>query len=95
MNNSENVIADMIVEQLKTMDVDGETMQYILNKVGMEDQMHRQLVMTMPTEKTLELLDEKKDLEDARFMCDNCGGGFKRKEMVFGDDNDLCEDCSK
>ena len=77
------------------MDVDGETMQYILNKVGMEDQMHRQLVMTMPTEKTLELLDEKKDLNDARFMCDNCGGGFKRKEMVFGDDNDLCEDCSK
>jgi hypothetical protein len=51
--------------------------------------------MTMPTEKTLELLDEKKDLDDARFMCDNCGGGFKRKEMVFGDDNDLCEDCSK
>jgi hypothetical protein len=137
MNNSENVIADMIVEQLKTMDVDGETMQYILNKVGMEDQMHRQLVMTMPTEITLELLKEKrelsyqkeeeslanimftsetpeqlkrefegesdeeieaerkKDLDDARFMCDNCGGGFKRKEMVFGDDNDLCEDCSK
>jgi hypothetical protein len=136
MNNSENVIADMIVEQLKTMDVDGETMQYILNKVGMEDQMHRQLVMTMPTEITLELLKEKrelsyqkeeeslanimftsetpeqlkrefegesdeeieaerkKDLDDARFMCDNCGGGFKRKEMVFGDDNDLCEDCS-
>ena len=64
MNNSQNVIADMIVEQLKAMEVDGETMQYILNKVGMDDQMHRQLVMTMPTEKTLELLKEKKDLED-------------------------------
>jgi hypothetical protein len=95
MNISQKVIADMIVEQLKTMEVDGETMQYILNKVGMDEQMHRQLVMTMPTEKTLELLDEKKDLEDTRFMCDNCGGGFEREEMVFGDDNDLCKDCSK
>jgi hypothetical protein len=101
--------------------------------------MHRQLVMTIPTEKTLELLKEKrelsyqkeeeslanimftsetpeqlkrefegesdeeieaerkKDLDDARFMCNNCGGGFKRKEMVFGNlgDNDLCVDCSK
>jgi hypothetical protein len=59
MNNSQNVIADMIIEQLKAMEVDGETMQYILNKVGMDDQMHRQLVMTMPTEKTSELLKEK------------------------------------
>jgi hypothetical protein len=62
MDISQKVIADMIVEQLKTMEVDGETMQYILNKVGMDDQMHRQLVMTIPTEKTLELLKEKREL---------------------------------
>jgi hypothetical protein len=53
-----------IIDQLLLNDVDGETMQYILSKIGMDDQMHRQLVMTMPTEKTLELLKEKKDLEN-------------------------------
>ncbi len=57
------VLADMIVEQLKAMEVDGETMQYIITEVGMDDQMHRQLIMTMPSEKTTELLKEKKDLE--------------------------------
>jgi hypothetical protein len=30
--------------------------------------MHRQLVMTMPTEKTLELLKEKKDLENWKIL---------------------------
>jgi|DEB0MinimDraft_12_1074336.scaffolds.fasta_scaffold01732_5 hypothetical protein len=29
-----------------------------------------------------------------RFSCNNCGGGFSRDEMVFGDDVDLCKDCS-
>ena len=35
---------DKIIAMLKN--VDGETMQYILNKVGMEDQMLKQLVGT-------------------------------------------------
>ena len=30
-----------------------------------------------------------------RFMCTNCGGGFKRSEMVFdkNNDNDFCKGC--
>jgi len=40
--------ADLIIKQLKQMDVDGETMQYILRKVGMEHQMCHQLMSTMP-----------------------------------------------
>lgn len=32
------------------------------------------------------------------YVCQNCGGGFDRDEMVFGDgeeiDVDLCKDCS-
>jgi len=32
-----------IIDMLRTIDVDGETMEYILEQVGMEDQMHRQL----------------------------------------------------
>jgi hypothetical protein len=36
--------ADEIVAMLKSMDVDGETMEYIIRRVGMDDQMTRQLV---------------------------------------------------
>ena len=35
-----------IISKLRTIDVDGETMQYILKKVGMEDQMLKQLIST-------------------------------------------------
>jgi hypothetical protein len=51
-----------IIEELKKMDVDGETMQYILKKTGMEDQMLRQLIMTLPLEQTEYLIEERKDL---------------------------------
>ena len=33
-----------------------------------------------------------KDTRD--YMCQNCGSGFTRSEMVFGDDVDLCTTCS-
>jgi len=35
-----------IIQQLISMDIDGEKMQYILEKIGMEDQILKQLVMT-------------------------------------------------
>ena len=35
---------ETIIDMLKHMDVDGETMQHILKETGMEDQMLRQLV---------------------------------------------------
>jgi hypothetical protein len=35
-----------IIDKLKFIQVDGETMQYILEKVGMEDQMLKQLIST-------------------------------------------------
>ena len=40
-------------------DVDGETMQFILENVGMEYQMLRQLMMTMPIEQVEYLLAER------------------------------------
>jgi hypothetical protein len=51
-----------IIEELKKMNVDGETMQYILKKTGMEWQMLRQLVLTLPLEQTEYLIEERKDL---------------------------------
>ena len=38
-----DVVMD-IIKKLRAIDVDGETMQYILEKVGMEDQMLKQLI---------------------------------------------------
>jgi hypothetical protein len=42
--------------------VDGETMQYILEKVGMDWQMLRQLMLTMPLEQVEYLMEERKDI---------------------------------
>lgn len=43
--------------------VDGETMEYVLRRVGMETQMLRQLIMTMPMEEIEDLLAERRDLD--------------------------------
>lgn len=47
---------------LKTLEVDGETMQYILQEVGMEDQMLRQLVLSVDDDTLVQLLQEKQSL---------------------------------
>ena len=47
------------IEDFKRIDIDGETMQYIIEKLGMDDQILRQLVMTKPKSQTEELLNEK------------------------------------
>jgi len=51
-----------IIEELKFLDIDGETMQYILEKVGMTDQMLRQLIMSNPESDTKDILEEKIEL---------------------------------
>lgn len=52
-----------IILKLILIDVDGETMQHILQKVGMEWQMLRQLMLTMPIEQVEYLIEERKDLK--------------------------------
>ena len=47
-----------VINILREIDVDGETMQYIIKKVGMEEQMLRQLVMSNPYAATVDVLDE-------------------------------------
>ena len=56
------VIVDTVIDLLIDIDCDGETMQFILQKVGLEWQMLRQLMLTMPIEKVEYLLEERKDL---------------------------------
>jgi hypothetical protein len=45
MDNNQMQTANHIIEYLKEMEVDGETMEFILRGVGMEDQMLKQLLM--------------------------------------------------
>jgi hypothetical protein len=40
-----------IINQLKEIDVDGEQMQYILEEIGMDEQMYNQLHVTYGTNK--------------------------------------------
>ena len=55
-----------IIELCKDIDIDGETMEYILEKVAMTNQMLRQLVMNNPQSDIMDLLLEKVELDDQR-----------------------------
>jgi len=50
---------DAVITYLKAMDVDGDTMEYIIEEVGMKPQMLRQLIMSSPEKDTRELFEEK------------------------------------
>ena len=50
---------DAVIDYLKAMDVDGETMEYILGEIGMREQMLRQLIMSSPVKDTRELFEER------------------------------------
>jgi hypothetical protein len=52
-----------IIQELKKVEVDGETMEYILKQVGMEYQMLRQLMLTLPIEEIENLIEERKELK--------------------------------
>jgi hypothetical protein len=56
-------LVQTIINQLNDIEVDGETMQHILQKVGMEWQMLRQLMLTMPIEQVEYLMEEREDLK--------------------------------
>ena len=56
--------ADYMVQELMKMNVDGETMQYIIQQVGMEHQMLKQLLMTARWQDIDVILDDKSELEN-------------------------------
>jgi hypothetical protein len=51
-------MVEEVISMLRHMEVDGETMQYILEKVGMTDQVLRQLVFISSREQVEDLYDE-------------------------------------
>ena len=56
---SKRILVDEIIDKLRDIDVDGETMQYIIEKVGMTDQMLRQLILTATMDDVFCLVEEK------------------------------------
>ena len=52
-----------IIAELKFLDVDGETMQHIIESVGLEDQITRQLVMISDINYLNDLIEEKNTLK--------------------------------
>jgi predicted transcriptional regulator len=59
-------VVETIIDMLKFIDVDGETMQHIIEEVGMNDQMLRQLIMNNPESEIKDYLEEKITLSDLR-----------------------------
>jgi hypothetical protein len=52
-----------IIKWLQVNEVDGETMQNIIREVGMQEQMLRQLMLTMPIKQVEYLINERKELD--------------------------------
>ena len=62
-DDNHNIVKD-VISKLKDIGVDGETMQYIIEQVGMNDQMLRQLIMSNPHTDTTDILEEKRILSN-------------------------------
>ncbi len=55
-----------------------------------------ELLSFVPKENLIGYLPEEKwEQYENDYQCQNCGGGFIREEMIFGDDVDLCKNCAK
>jgi hypothetical protein len=54
-------VVETIIDLLNHINVDGETMQYILENVGMEDQMLKQLMLKQSMERLEDLLEMRKE----------------------------------
>ena len=54
-----------------------------------------ELLSFVPRENLIGYLPEDEwERYENEYCCNNCGGGFIKEEMVFGEDEDLCKDCS-
>jgi len=52
-----------IIELCRDIEIDGETTEYVLRAIGMEDQMLRQLVLNADWDKLNYLIEEKRDIK--------------------------------
>ena len=53
-----------------------------------------ELLSFVPRENLIGYLPEEEwERYENEYCCNNCGGGFIKEEMVFGEDEDLCKNC--
>jgi len=52
-------MVEEIIAMFEHMNVDGETMEYVIEKTNMREQMLRQLIMSSPLKEVQTLLEEK------------------------------------
>ena len=55
-----------IIELCNEIDIDGETLEYIIRAIGMEDQIRRQLIMSAEMSAVQELVEEKALFEEKK-----------------------------
>jgi hypothetical protein len=58
MNKEKEILS--IIELCRNIEIDGETIEYVLRAIGMEDQMLRQLVLNADWDKLNYLIEEKR-----------------------------------
>ena len=63
MTQTKDQTVETIINMLKNIDVDGETMEYIIGEVGMLDQMTKQLIITCRHDDLEYYLSERYELE--------------------------------
>ena len=64
MDNNQKSSADHIIEHLNAIDVDGETMEYIINGVNMNYQILRQLIMKSSDLDINNIITERDEIHD-------------------------------
>lgn len=64
MDNNQKSSADHIIEHLNEIDVDGETMEYIINGVNMNYQILRQLMMKSSDLDINNIIAERDEIHD-------------------------------
>jgi hypothetical protein len=71
-----------IIELCNDIEIDGETMEYVLRLIGMEDQMLRQLIMKAPILQVMDLVRERDYLDIAELKR---GLAFESSDVIFID----------
>lgn len=61
-DNETALEVDILVHKLRELEIDGETMEYIVKSLGFEEYLHHWLIMKNPIVNTLDILKEKTEL---------------------------------
>jgi myosin heavy subunit len=78
-------VINTVISMLKSIDVDAKTLELIIGKLGMEEQMLRQLVMNNPQSDIKDLLNEKIELDNQMLDSGMMRRGGRTKAAIVAD----------